>query len=146
MAVITPQTEIRLLKCPLELSDLNQLTFSNATAQYNYFNSLPKVIADNATYQRKDGFIRFPAEFDEIVEYNYVMYQNEAYSNKWFYAYIDHMEYLSNGSTAVYIKTDVFQTWQFNITFKPSQNKWSYKFIKFINDNFILFKSSMIPS
>ena len=120
MAVITPQTEIRLLKCPLELSDLNQLTFSNITAQYNYFNSLTKVTADNATYQRKDGFIRFPAEFDEIIEYNYVMYQNEAYSNKWFYAYIDHMEYLSNGSTAVYIKTDVFQTWQFDITFRQS--------------------------
>lgn len=118
MAVITPQTEIRLVKCPLELSDLNQLTFSNVSAQYTYFNSLPHVTADNATYQRKDGYIRFPAEFDEIIQYNYVMYQNEAYSNKWFYAYITKMEYLSNGSTAVYIQTDTFQTWQFDLTYK----------------------------
>lgn len=118
MAVIQPQTEIRLVKCPLELSDLNQLTFTNPTVQYNYFNSLPHIIEDNATYQRKDGFIRFPAEMDDIIEYNYVMYQNEAYSNKWFYAYIDHMEYLSNGTTAVYIKTDVFQTWQHALTYK----------------------------
>lgn len=118
MAVITPQTEIRLVKCPLELSDLNQLTFSNVSAQYTYFNSLPHVTADNATYQRKDGYVRFPAEFDEIIQYNYVMYQNEAYSNKWFYAYITKMEYLSNGSTAVYIQTDTFQTWQFDLTYK----------------------------
>lgn len=120
MAVIQPQTEIRLVKCPLELSDLNQLTFTNTTVQYNYFNSLPHIIEDNATYQRKDGFIRFPAEMDDIIEYNYVMYQNEAYSNKWFYAYIDHMEYLSNGTTAVYIKTDVFQTWQHSLIYRQS--------------------------
>lgn len=118
MAVIQPQTEIRLVKCPLELSDLNQLTFSNTATQYTYFNSLPHIIEDNATYQRKDGYIRFPAEMDDIIEYNYVMYQNEAYSNKWFYAYIDHMEYLSNGTTAIYIKTDVFQTWQHSLTYR----------------------------
>lgn len=118
MAVITPQTEIRLVKCPLELSDLNQLTFSNATAQYTYFNGLSHVTTDNATYQRKDGYIRYPAKFDDIVHYNYVMYQNEAYSNKWFYAYIDKMEYISDGMTAIYIKTDCFQTWQFDLTYK----------------------------
>lgn len=118
MAVIQPQTEIRLVKCPLELSDLNQLTFSNTATQYTYFNSLPHITDDNATYQRKDGYIRFPAEMDTIIEYNYVMYQNEAYSNKWFYAYIDHMEYLSNGTTAIYIKTDVFQTWQHSLTYR----------------------------
>lgn len=120
MAVITPQTEIRLVKCPLELSDLNQLTFANATAQYNYFNSLSHITIDNATYVRKDGYIRYPAEYDEIVQYNYVMYQNEAYSNKWFYAYIDKMEYLSNGTTAIYIKTDTFQTWQFQLSYKTT--------------------------
>lgn len=118
MAVITPQTEIRLVKCPLELSDLNQLTFADAAAQYNYFNGLSHIVTDNATYQRKDGYIRYPAKFDDIIQYNYVMYQNEAYSNKWFYAYIDKMEYISDGMTAVYISTDCFQTWQFDLTYK----------------------------
>lgn len=120
MTAITPQTEIRLVKCPLELTDLNQLTFATKTAQYNYFNGLTHVTADNATYVRKDGYIRYPAEYDEIIQYNYVMYQNEAYSNKWFYAYIDKMEYLSNGTTAVYISTDCFQTWQFDLTYKKT--------------------------
>jgi hypothetical protein len=119
MAVITPQTDLYLLKCPLEISDINQLTFANATAQYNYFSSLPKIGVDNFTYQRKDDTIRYGANFDSLVEYNYVMYRNDAYSSKWFYAYITGMEYLNDNVTAISIKTDPFQTWQFNLTYKP---------------------------
>lgn len=118
MAVIAPQTDVYLLKVPLEMDEVNQLTFNNATAQYNYFNSLPKRAVDNFTYQRKDGTIRYGASFDDIIEYNYVMYRNDAYSNKWFYAYIDNMEYLNDNVTAISITTDVWQTWQFDLVFK----------------------------
>lgn len=119
MAVITPQTDVYLLKCPLEISDINQLTFANATAQFNYFNSLPKLTVDNFTYQRKDGTIRYGANFDSLQSYNYMMYRNDAFSNKWFYAFITGMEYLNDNVTAIAIKTDVWQTWQFDLTFKP---------------------------
>lgn len=119
MAVITPQTDVYLLKVPLEINDFNQLTFSNATAQYNYFNGLPKLSVDNFTYQRKDGTIRYGANFDSLLNYNYVMYRNDAYSNKWFYAFITGMEYLNDNCTAISIKTDTFQTWQFDLTYKP---------------------------
>lgn len=118
MAVITPQTDVYLLKVPLEIDEINQLTFSNATAQFNYFNSLPKLSVDNFTYQRKDGTIRYGDNFDDLISYNYVMYRNDAYSNKWFYAYISGMEYLNDNVTAISIKTDVWQTWQFDLTFK----------------------------
>ena len=118
MAVITPQSDVYLLKVPLEINDINQLTFSNATAQYNYFSSLPKLTVDNFTYQRKDGTIRFPENFDDLISYNYVMYRNDAYSNKWFYAFITGMEYLNDNVTAIAIKTDVWQTWQFDLTYK----------------------------
>lgn len=118
MAVITPQSDVYLLKVPLEMDEANQLTFSNATAQYNYFNSLPKRSVDNFTYQRKDGTIRFGAHFDELIYYNYVMYRNDNYSNKWFFAYITGMEYLNDNVTAISIKTDVYQTWMFDLTYK----------------------------
>ena len=119
MAVITPNTDLYLLKVPLEIDSVNQLTFANATAQFNYFNSLPKLAVDDFTYQRKDGTIRFSANFDEIVTYNYVMYRNTEYSNKWFYAYITDIEYLNDSVSAVAIKTDVWQTWQFDLSYKP---------------------------
>lgn len=120
MAVIAPNSEIYLIKCPIELDNLNQLSFANATAQHNYFNGLPKLSLTNATFQRKDGTIRWPGSMESILEYNYCMYRNKNHGNKWFYAFITNMEYVSDSMTAITIATDVWQTWQFDITFKPS--------------------------
>ena len=120
MAIITPQTDLVLLQCPLEPDQQNQLTFASATAQYNYFNGLQKIPVDDFTYQRKDGTIRFPAHIDDVRTYNYCMYRNDAYSNKWFYAFITNMEYANDGVTMITIETDVWQTWQFDLTFRRS--------------------------
>lgn len=113
--MIAPNTDLILLKCPIELDQANQLTFSNATAQYNYFNGLPKLIEDNFTYQRKDGKIRYPACADDLYSYNYCMYRNTSYSNKWFYAFITNIEYLNDNTSLISIQTDVWQTWQFDL-------------------------------
>lgn len=117
--VITPNTDVILLKCPLELDERNQINFSSKTAQYNYFNNLPKlVVGDTFTYQRKDGYIRVNELVDNIYQYNYVMYRNDNYSSKWFYAFIERVEYVNDSMSNVYIKTDVFQTWQFDLNYK----------------------------
>ena len=120
MSAITPQTELRLVKCPIESDNRNQMTFASATAQYNYFNGLPHLEVDNFTYQRKDSTIRYPAHIDTILSYNYVMYKNENYSNKWFYAFITKMEYVNDNMTLITIHTDVYQTWMFQMTWKKS--------------------------
>ena len=118
--LITPQTNIKLLKVPITLDNSNQLTFTNATAQYNYFNSLPKLEFDRCTYQRKDNYMAINEDADTLQEYNYCMYQNEQYGNKWLYAFITNISYEGNKVSYVSIKTDVFQTWQFDLTYKPS--------------------------
>jgi hypothetical protein len=120
MYTITPQTDLYLLKCPIESDNLNQITFNNTNEQYSYFNSLPKLEVDNFTYQRKDSVIRYPIHIDEILTYNYVMYKNEAYTDKWFYGFITNMEYVNDNMTYITIKTDVIQTWQFNMIWKKS--------------------------
>ena len=48
------------------------------------------------------------------------MYRNSSYGNKWFYAYITDMKYINDNLTAISIKTDVYQTWCFDLTFKSS--------------------------
>lgn len=119
MSVITPSSNVTLLKCPLEMDNNHQLNFASKTAQYNYFNSLPKYdIGDDYTYIRQENVIRVDANIDEIMQYNYLMYQNEAYSNKWFYAYIVDMQYLNDNCTAILIKLDTWQTWQFDLQFR----------------------------
>ena len=120
MAVITPQSDVYLLKVPLEIDNENQLTFANANAQYNYFHNLPKIGFDDFTYIRKDGVLRIPELVDNLYGYNYVMYRNDAYSNKWFYAYITSLEYVNDNVTDVSIATDVWQTWQFDLTYKQT--------------------------
>lgn len=117
---ITPSSDLKLLKCPIELDNKNQLTFASTTAQYNYFNSLPKLEAEGYTYLRQDSIIRYNGHIDNLLEYNYVMYRNTNYTNKWFYAYIKRMEYVSDSVTFIYIETDYYQTWMFDLTFKKS--------------------------
>ena len=112
---ISPSTDLYLIKLPIELNDENQLTFSDATAQANYFLGLQKIGETDFTYQRRENAIRYPAHVDSIIQYNYVMYKNANYSNKWFYARILNMEYVNDNLTLISIEEDAFQTWQFDL-------------------------------
>ena len=113
-------TKVYLLSVPLEDDYKDTLYFANATAQHNYFAGQVVKSYTDFSYQRKDNVIRVPAQVDSIRNCNYVMYQNSAYSNKWFYAFIERMEYIDDGRTDIYIATDVLQTWMFEMNFKSS--------------------------
>ena len=113
-------TKVYLLSVPLEDDYKDTLYFANATAQQTYFAGQVVKSYTDFTYQRKDNVIRVPAQVDTIRNCNYVMYQNSAYSNKWFYAFIERMEYIDDYRTDVYITTDVLQTWMFEMDFKSS--------------------------
>ena len=113
-------TDIRLVKVPIEIDNKNQLTFANKDDQFSYFDSCEHIDMDDSSYQRKDNVIRYPGHIDDLIGYNYCMYRNTQYSNKWYYAFITDMKYLSDSMTLVAIKTDVWQTWQFDIELKKS--------------------------
>lgn len=118
--VITPQSDIFLIKCPLEMDSRNQINFAGTTAQNNYFQGLPKLLMDNATYQRKDERLYFEGSFDDCIQYNYCMYHNVGFTTKWFYAFVTDMRFESNNSCSCRLVTDVFQTWMFDFTLMPS--------------------------
>lgn len=120
MAMVTPDTELYLLKCPITIDNSNQLTFENVEAQLDYFMSLEKVHAEDFTYQRKDNTIRYPDNVDNFYGYNYCIYKNSHYTDKWFFAFIQSMKYVNDNMTEIKIKTDVFQTWQFDLNYKQS--------------------------
>ena len=116
-------TEVRLMNVPLENDYKHTIYFESKTAQESYFKGKSTNVStfNNLSYQRKDGFIRIPKKFDDVCgKYNYVMYQNPAYSNKWFYAFITKFEFKSDGLTDIYIETDVIQTWLFDYRVLPS--------------------------
>ena len=50
--VIVPNSKVKLIKNPLKLDSNNEMMFANATAQYNYFTSLPKLEFENLTLMK----------------------------------------------------------------------------------------------
>ncbi|MBR3890521.1 MAG: hypothetical protein IKJ30_00440 [Bacilli bacterium] len=122
--MITPNTDIILYKTPIELDNLNQLKFDNFNSQWAWFSSLPRLFLDDATFQRKDGVIRFPTNdqitYDDLIQYNYCTYKNENYGPKVFFAFIKDIRYINDGMCEIEIKLDAWQTWQNDITIKKS--------------------------
>lgn len=110
-------TEVRLLNVPLENDYKHTLYFDDVSAQTTYFTGLTCKKATECTYQRKEKCIRFPADYDELIGYNYLMYKNK---NKWFYGFITKIEYVHDEMSFVYFETDVIQTWLKDYTIKTS--------------------------
>ena len=48
---------------------------------------------------------------------NYMAIENPTYSNKWFFAFIDKVQYINNNTTRIYYTIDVWSTWRDYITF-----------------------------
>ena len=119
MISITPQGDIYLCKTPLENDYKNQLTFSNATSQLTYFNSKIDKTLNNYTYIKHDNMIKVGYPIDEIINCNYLFYRNEGFTTKYYYCFITNMEYVNENCTAITFKTDVWQTYQFNLTYNP---------------------------
>lgn len=115
-------TEVRLLYVPLENDYKHTFYFANAAAQESYFKGRSAFTDVDFSYQRKDGYIRYHRDYDELIAkgVNYVMYRNTAKSSKWYYAFITKIEYVSDGKTNIYIETDVLQTWLFDYEVLPS--------------------------
>ena len=117
---ITPQGQLYLCKTKLENDYKNQLTFSSASAQLNYFNSVIEHTFDNYTYIKKDNVIQVGANIDKIIDCNYLFYKNIGFTNKWYFCFITNMEYVNENCTRITFETDCYQTWLFQIEYKES--------------------------
>ena len=125
----TPDTAVYLANTPLNVNKKDTFAPNNWTAaeQLQYFQGcipLPtsRYTFTDFTYQRKDGVIRVPINVEVLYAagINYCFYRNTHYNGKWFYCFISKMEFLNENTTALYIKTDVFQTWYFEMQLKTS--------------------------
>ena len=113
-------SKVYLLNTPLEDDMKNTLYFADASAQKTYMDNNVLRSYINVSYQRDTSTFRCPTQIDSIRNCNYIMFQNTAYSNKWFYGFIKKMTYVSDGLTDVQFEVDPIQTFMFDITVKPS--------------------------
>ena len=118
---ILPTNRVRLIKnVPFSVNYQDVVLFDNATAQQNYFNSLPYIEFDNITYTRNNGQIKVNANRETLLDYNYMYFQNSNYGSKIFYAFITDVIYINPNTSLIKFIIDEWQTWCFDLTFRPT--------------------------
>lgn len=120
--MIEPKTDIRLLSnVPLDSTYNHTIRFKSVTEQSTYFANKTKHPLTKQTYQRINrGYARIGLPADECYDCNYMMFRNTAYGSKWFYAFINSVEYVNDGSCTITFTIDVMQTWWFDFTIRQS--------------------------
>lgn len=78
--------------------------------------SVPQSAQGNTGSPRTASTIRVPTNAAELYTANYLMFQNTSYSSKWFYAFVETVNPLSDNATEITYQIDDIQTWQFDFT------------------------------
>lgn len=65
----------------------------------------------NYNFIKERGTIKVGIPYSTCLQANYMAFQNTDYSNKWFFAFIDKVKYLSENSTEIYYTVDIWSTW-----------------------------------
>lgn len=115
---IEPNSVFYILKnVPLDTTYDHTIYFSTELAQRQYFAGRAKYILHQQSYQRiNSGKMRIERVADLLYDCNYIMFQNTAFGDKFFYAFIKSVEYVNNNVSEVTFEIDVIQTWMFDYT------------------------------
>lgn len=125
----TPDTVVKILK-GIELDrDLeNTYRFASLSAQQNFFSARAKHILGNKEneglrYVRTgEDSIKVALKTASLYDCNYLMFQNTGYKDKsgrsrWFYAFIDRVDYVNEETSEIFYTIDPMQTWLFDYKF-----------------------------
>ena len=63
------------------------------------------------SFIRDRGSIKVNAPYGTCLQSNYMAFQNPDFSNKWFFAFIDKVVYLSDSASEIYYTIDEWSTW-----------------------------------
>lgn len=114
---IIPNGEVRLLQLTSLTDYANEYMFVSKAEQEKFFNKFVYRVYNNYKYVRQNGAIRVDDNYDTVSGCDYVMFRNTDFSNKWFYGFVEQLEYVSDTCTHVYFHLDVVQTFLFDVDF-----------------------------
>lgn len=119
---IVPNTTIYILNnIPLNKSYEHTVYYPDKDTQAQAFMKYRKYTLTDYSYQRSQlGTIRVALKYEQLIDCNYLMFKNTNFENKWFYAFITGIGYVSNDVTDVYYDLDVMQTWCYDYEFLPT--------------------------
>ena len=116
--IVIPSSVAFILKdIPWSLGYNHVRLFDDENEQQAFFIEHRKYVCQELYYIRTEQghALKVPYNQYQLKECNYLMYQNENFGSKWFYAFITKIEYQSNGTSLIYFSEDVWQTWQFQL-------------------------------
>lgn len=128
--IIPPNSEFILLKnVPLDSNYNHTIEFDSKQIQEAYFRSKAfysfgsesgSGISSDETFAfiRNSTAVKVPLPIATASICNYVMYRNTLYYNKWFYAFVNKVEYISDNTTKLELELDVMQTYHFDYNMK----------------------------
>lgn len=117
MSYIEPNSTVQIYRgIPIDDNYNNTLYFSTATAQADWFASASNYLVqtvESVSYIRKGrNNIRLtPNNWTSIYQCNYLRFKNTSFENKWFYCFIDSVEYINNNTVEISFSIDYIQTW-----------------------------------
>ena len=116
-----PSTEIRIGTVPWNPNYKHVRWYPNLNAQMGGIASFmdAKRTISTYTYQRLESAIDVDGNPEQYYNYNYVMFQNENFGTKWFYAFITRAEYKTANTTRLHLELDYVQTYMFDYDLKP---------------------------
>lgn len=109
---IAPNSTVRVLRGVNIDSDYQHtVRFTNRDAQYDVLSAKTKFTFTPQTYQRTyKNSIKVEKIADDLFDCNYLMFQNTSYGNKWFYAFIDKVNYINDKCSEIEYTIDVMQS------------------------------------
>lgn len=111
MAYIIPDSIIYILSGVECDRDYNHVKWFNSRAEQQSYMLDHRIKTYDKCYYVRDGIVNIDAWADDIYSANYMMFQNSAFSDKWFYAFITEVRYENNRTAEVHYTIDLWQTW-----------------------------------
>nr|DAH09829.1 MAG TPA: Major tail protein [Caudoviricetes sp.] len=120
MPYIPPNSDVVLCRgVPIDSDYKNTLYFESVAEQNNYFFSKAFKQFHNVSYQReRRNVITLDIPATDVYACNYLLFKNTSYGEKWFFAFVNSVEYVNDNVTDIYYELDMMQTWMFQYTLK----------------------------
>lgn len=109
----TLQSKIRICKGIKMDKNYNNVLSYSENSMLSLCESQAHLVASANDYSfiRNRNVIQTNFTYSQCLQANYMAFQNKDYDNKWFFAFIDKVNYMSNGCAEIEYTIDSWSTW-----------------------------------
>ena len=113
MAYVQPNSIIQLFRgINLDNRYMHTIYFASESAQNSWFTGKVYRTYQQISYTRYTrNSIKLKADTTEIMDCTYLRFKNDRSVDKWFYAFINSVEYVNENTCLITYEIDVMQTW-----------------------------------